>query len=168
MMMATAIPDSLRMASSSDRTSRVSASNANFKRNQTFTLPLKRVFSRSMIFSENRFPLFGIMLLILTAAAFTKGLRRHAGLLAEKSGEVRRIGKRQIVGNLVDRLIGEHQLALGFGQYALADQMARRHAGRALDVVVEPVGGPRQILGLEADQPFLAEMLVHQPAPFLP
>src|SRR5664279_1730776 len=115
MMIATATLDSLRMKSSSDRTSRVSASNANFKGNQNFTLPLKRVLSRSMIFSENRFPLFGIMLLILTAAPLAERLRRHAGLLAEKSGEVRRIGKRQIVGNLVDRLIGEYQLTLGFG-----------------------------------------------------
>ena len=97
---------------------------------------------------------------MLTAASLAEGLRRHAGLLAEKSREVRRVGKRQVVGNLVDRLAGKHQLALGFGQYALADQMAGRHAGRALDVVVEPVGGHRQLPGIEADQPFFAEMLV--------
>src|SRR5674476_468626 len=116
----------------------------------------------SMIFSENRFPLFGIMLARLTAAAFAERLRRHAGLLAEKSREVRRIGECEIIGDLVNRLIGEHELALGFGQHALADQVTRGHAGCALDVIVEPVRRHRQLLGIEADQALLAEMLVNE------
>ena len=62
---------------------------------------------------------------------------------------------------------GEHQLAFGFGQDTLADEMARRDAGRALDVVVKPVGGHCQLLGVEADQPLLAEMFVQQAAQFL-
>jgi hypothetical protein len=62
-------------------------------------------------------------------------MRRGAGLLPEKAREMRRVGERQVIGDLVDRLGGEHELALGFGQHALADQMARRHTGRALDVI---------------------------------
>ena len=34
---------------------------------------------------------------------------------------MRRIGKRQVVGDLLDRLVGEDQLALGLGQHALAE-----------------------------------------------
>src|SRR5665213_805730 len=62
----------------------------------------------------------------LTAASLAECLRRHAGLFAEKSREVRGIGKSQIVGNLVDRLRGKHELALGFRKHALADQMTSR------------------------------------------
>ena len=103
----------------------------------------------------------------LAAPALAKRLRRHAGLLAEEAREVGRVGEGQIVGDLVDRLSGEHELALGLGQHALADEMAGGHPGCALDVIVEPVGGHRQPLGVEADQPFFAEMIVDQPAQFL-
>src|SRR5262249_55851297 len=50
-------------------------------------------------------------------------VRRGPGLLAEKAGEVGWIREGKIVSDLVDRLAGEHQLALGFGEHALADQM---------------------------------------------
>src|SRR5665213_2923518 len=96
----------------------------------------------------------------LTAASLAECLRRHAGLFAEKSGEVRGIGKSQIIGNLVDRLSGKHELALGFREHALADQMSSRHAGRALDVIIEPVSGHRQFPGVETDQPLFSEILV--------
>ena len=39
----------------------------------------------------------------------------------------------------MDRLAGEHELALGLGQHALADQVAGGDAGRAPDVIVEAV-----------------------------
>ena len=50
-------------------------------------------------------------------------VRRRAGLLAEEAGEVGRIGEGEIVGDLVDRLAGEYELALGLGEHALADQV---------------------------------------------
>ena len=42
--------------------------------------------------------------------------------------------------------------------------MAGGDAGRALDVIVEPVRRDRELLGIEADQPFFAEVLLDQPA----
>src|SRR5260370_41567807 len=42
----------------------------------------------------------------------SKFMRRGPGLLAEKAGEEGRVGERQIVGELVDRLAGEYQHAL--------------------------------------------------------
>jgi hypothetical protein len=62
----------------------------------------------------------------LPASALPKRLRRHARLLAEEAREVRRVGKAQFECDLVDRLAGKHQRALGLGQYTLADQVARR------------------------------------------
>ena len=50
--------------------------------------------------------------------------------LRKKRREVGRVGEAEIVGNLVDRLAGEHQLALGLGQDALADQVAGGDAAR--------------------------------------
>src|SRR3954452_17622676 len=85
----------------------------------------------------------------LTSPALTEFMRCGAGLLSEEAREMRRVGKGQIISDLMDRLGGEYQLTLGFGQHALADQVARRHAGRALDVVVEPVGRHRELLGIE-------------------
>src|SRR5262245_50002588 len=58
----------------------------------------------------------------LAAAAVAKRLRSHAGLLAEESREVRRVGKSEIVGDFVDRLVGEHKLPLGFGENALSNE----------------------------------------------
>ena len=58
------------------------------------------------------------------AALRAKLVRRGAGLLAEEAGEMGRVGEGQFVGDVVDRLRGEDQLALGLGEDALADQMA--------------------------------------------
>src|ERR1700750_2649046 len=48
-------------------------------------------------------------------------VRRGAGLLAEEPGEVGGIGECEIVGDLVNRLTGEHELALGFREPAPPD-----------------------------------------------
>jgi hypothetical protein len=56
-------------------------------------------------------------------------LRRGAGLLAEKTGEMRGVGERQIERDLVDRQSGEDELALGLGEHPLADQMPGSDAG---------------------------------------
>ena len=95
----------------------------------------------------------------LPAPPTTKRLRRRAGLAAEEAGKVRGVGERQVVGDLLDRLVGENELALGFGQDALADQMPGGHAGRAFHMIVEPVRRHRQPVGVERQQAFLAEML---------
>src|SRR6266567_5853675 len=97
---------------------------------------------------------------VSSSAALAERLRRRAGLLPKETREVRRVGKAQVVRNFVDRLAGEHQGALGFGQHALANEMACSHAARALDVVVEPVRRDRELFGVKADQPFFSEMLL--------
>jgi hypothetical protein len=73
-------------------------------------------------------------------AAFAKLVRRGAGLLAEKTGEVRRIGKCQFLRNALDRQRGENERAFCFGQEPLADQMTGGDAGRAFDVTVASAG----------------------------
>ena len=75
-----------------------------------------------------------------------------------------RIGERQFLGDVVDRLRGEDQLALGLGEHALADQMARGDAGRAFDVVVEPVDGHAELFGIKIELALDAEILVDQGA----
>src|SRR3984957_15973351 len=99
------------------------------------------------------------------AALRAKFVRRGAGLLAEKPCEVGRIGKRQFLGNVVDRLRGEDELALGFGEDALADQMAGGDAGRAFDVVVEPVDGHTEFFRIELELALDPEILVDQSTP---
>ena len=91
-------------------------------------------------------------------------MRRRAGLLAEKAREVGRVGEGQFFGNVVDRLRGENQLALGFGEDALADQVAGGDAGRAFDVVVEPVDGHAELFGVEIELALGEEILVDQGA----
>ena len=56
-------------------------------------------------------------------------MRRGAGLLAEKARKVGRIGKRKVVGDLVNGLAGENQLTLGLGEHALPDQVPGSDAG---------------------------------------
>src|SRR3974390_22166 len=114
-------PETFRIGSSFNRNPHVFALNANFKANQNFTLPLNAKPSR------------------LTAATFAEGLRRRAGLLAEEARKMRGIGEREIIGDLVDLLAGENELAFGLGQHALADQMAGRDAGCTLDVIVQSI-----------------------------
>src|SRR5579862_4645961 len=94
------------------------------------------------------------------AALGAEFVRRGAGLLAEEAGEVRRVGEGQLLGDVVDRLRGEDQLALGFGQHALADQMAGGDAGRAFDVVVEPVDSHAELLRIKIELALGAEILV--------
>ena len=93
-----------------------------------------------------------------------KLVRRGAGLLAEKAREMRGIGKGQFLGNVLDRLRREDELAFGFGEQALADQMAGGDAGCAFDVIVEPVDGHAKLLGIEAELMLAAEILVDQRA----
>src|ERR1700688_2306905 len=86
-----------------------------------------------------------------STALIAEFVRRRAGLFAKKSREVRRIGKPKLVGNVVDRLRGEDELALGFGEHALADQMTGGDAGRAFDVVVEPVSRHAELFRIKAE-----------------
>src|SRR5262249_10285936 len=103
----------------------------------------------------------------LAPATFTKCLRRHASLLAEKSRKMRRVRKSKVVGDFVNRLVCEDKLALGFRQDALADQVSRRDARRALDMIVEPVRRHCQFLGIEADETLLSKMFIHKPPQFI-
>src|SRR5690349_15815637 len=80
---------------------------------------------------------------------------------------MRGVGKSEIIGDLVDRLVGEYKLSLGFGENALPDEVARGDAGRPLDMVIETVGRHRQLLGIKADEPLLAEMFVDEAAQFV-
>ena len=93
------------------------------------------------------------------ASLFAEFVRCRTGLFAEEPREMRRIGERELLGNVVDWLRGEHKLALGFAQHALADQMSSSDAGRALDVIVEAVDGHRVPVGIERKLPLLLEIL---------
>src|ERR1700750_2966435 len=66
-------------------------------------------------------------------------VRRGAGLLAEEPGEVGGIGECEIVGDLVNRLTVKHELALGFGEHALADEVTGVDTGGAPDMIVETI-----------------------------
>src|ERR1700675_3137265 len=81
---------------------------------------------------------------------------RRSGLLAEEPREMRRIGEGELLGNVMDRLRGEAQLALGFGQHALTDNMTCGNAVDAFDVVLEPVDGHADLFGIKSEQAFLA------------
>src|ERR1700728_1464382 len=87
-------------------------------------------------------------------------MRRRSVLLAEKAREMRRVGKTKLFGNVVDLLGGEGEPALSFDENALANEMARGHASRALDVVVEPVDRHAEFFGVKSQQALLAEELV--------
>src|SRR4249920_1939277 len=100
-------------------------------------------------------------------APLAKRLRCHSRLLAEKPGEVRWVRKGEVVGDLVDRLVREHELALGFSQDALTDQVPRRYAGCSFDMIVDPVRRHRQLAGVETDHAFLAEMFIDQSPQFV-
>src|SRR5262249_36987819 len=86
-------------------------------------------------------------------------VRRGPGLLAEKAGEVGWIREGKIVSDLVDRLAGEYELALGFGEHALADQMPGGDAGCAPDVIVETIDRHGELVGVEGELPLLVEVL---------
>ncbi len=89
-------------------------------------------------------------------------MRCGAGLLAEEAGKVGGIGEGKIVGDLVDRFAGEDELALRFGEHAVADQVTGGDAGCALDVIVETVDGHGKLVGVEGKLPLLLEMLLDQ------
>jgi hypothetical protein len=83
-------------------------------------------------------------------------------VFAEETGKVRGIGKRKLVRDVLDRLRGEYQLALGFGEQALTDEVTGGDAGRALDVIVEPIDRHAELFGLEAELMLAAEKFVDQ------
>src|SRR5258705_3637466 len=91
-------------------------------------------------------------------------MRRGAGLLAEEAGEVGRIGKGEVVGDFVDRLAGEHELTLGFGEHALADQVAGGDAGCSPDMVVEAGDRHRPPVGVESGLPVPLAKFFYEPA----
>src|SRR5215469_2552358 len=64
---------------------------------------------------------------------------------------MRRIGKGQVVGDLVNWLIGEDELTLGLRHHSLTDQMTGGDPDGAFDVIVEPIGRHRQLLGIETE-----------------
>jgi hypothetical protein len=77
---------------------------------------------------------------------------------------VRGVREGEVVGDLVDRLVGEDELALRLGQHALADEVAGGDAGGALDVIVEAVRRHGKLAGVERELALLAEMLLDQVA----
>src|SRR5215472_1323068 len=85
----------------------------------------------------------------LPPALLPKRLRGEAGLLAEEAGEVRRVREGEIISDLVDRLIGEDQLAFRLGQHALADEVACRDPGSTLDMIVQAIGRHGKFAGIE-------------------
>src|SRR5208337_3436436 len=95
-----------------------------------------------------------------SAAAIAKLVRRRAGMFAEEPGEVRRIGKRQLLRDVLDRLGGEYQLAFGLGKQTLTDQMPGGDAGRALDVIVKPIDRHAEFLRIETELVLAAEIFV--------
>src|SRR3954466_4873862 len=98
----------------------------------------------------------------LPAARLPELVRRGAGLLTEEPGEMGGIGECEIVGDLVNRLTGEYELALGFGEHALADEVTGGDTGGAPDMIVEPIDRHRKLVGIEGELPLLLEMLLHQ------
>jgi hypothetical protein len=93
-----------------------------------------------------------------------KFVRRSAGMFAEEAGEMRRVGKRQLFRNVLDRLRGENELTFGFGEDTLADKMTGSHAGCTLDVIVEPINGHAEFLRIKSELVLAAEELVDQRA----
>src|ERR1700730_9995316 len=104
----------------------------------------------------------GAQALALPSPRRSKFVRRGPSLLAEKAGEVGRIGERKIVGDLVDRLAGEYKLTLGFGEHALADQVAGGDAGCAPDVIVEAIDRHCELVGVEGELALLVEVLLDE------
>src|SRR6266566_890038 len=76
------------------------------------------------------------------AALVAERLRRGAGVLAKKAGEMRGVGESEVVGDLVDRLVGEHKLTLPWrrGGSALGRHMTRAVAAGAAGVTVAARG----------------------------
>ena len=60
----------------------------------------------------------------------------------------------------MDRLAGEHELALRLGQHAMADQVTGGDAGRPFDVVVETVDRHGELVGIECELPLGLEVLL--------
>src|SRR5215831_9510852 len=98
------------------------------------------------------------------AALLAKRLRGNAGLLPEKAGEVRGVREGEIVGDLVDRLIGEDQLAFRLGQHALADEVAGGDAGGTLDMIVQAIRRHGELAGVESKLALVTEVLLDQVA----
>src|SRR6516164_4765116 len=78
-----------------------------------------------------------------------KFVRCRAGLLAEEPREMRRIRECEFLCDVVDRLRRKNQLALGFAQNALTDQMTGGDAGGAFDMIVEPIDRHPELFGVE-------------------
>ena len=99
---------------------------------------------------------------ILRASSATELVRGGAGLLAEEAGEVRRIGERERIGDLMNGLCRKYELAFGFGQGPLADQMAGGDAGGAANMIVEAGDRHGQRLGIERKVSLLVEVLLQK------
>ena len=57
---------------------------------------------------------------------------------------------------------GENELPFRFGEDALADEMAGGHAGRAFDVIVEPINGHAELLRVKSELVLAAKEFVDQ------
>ena len=60
--------------------------------------------------------------------------------------------------DILDRLGGEYQLAFGFGEHPLTDQMTGGDASGAFDVIVEPIDRHAEFFGVEAELVLAAEI----------
>src|ERR1700691_601496 len=85
-------------------------------------------------------------------------------MLAEEAGEMRRVGKRQLFRNVLNRLRCENELTFCFGQDALTDEMTGSHAGCPFDVVVEPINRHAEVLRIKSELVLAAKELVDQRA----
>src|SRR5580693_4736804 len=98
--------------------------------------------------------------IVSAAALIAKFMRGGAGRFAEEAGEVGRVGEGELLRDFLDRLSGEDECALGLGEHALTDEMTGGDAGCTFDVVVEPIDGHAEFVGVERKQALGAEKLV--------
>jgi hypothetical protein len=91
-----------------------------------------------------------------------KFVRRDASMLAEEAGKMRRVGKRQLLRNVLDRLRGKNEQTFCFGEDALANEMTGSYAGCPFDVIVESINGHAEFLRIKSELVLAAKELVDQ------
>src|SRR5207249_12281385 len=56
----------------------------------------------------------------------------------------------------------KHELPLGFGEHALADQVSGSDSGCTLDVIIEAIDRHGELVGVEGKLPLFVEVLIDE------
>src|SRR5205814_10107000 len=62
----------------------------------------------------------------------------------------------------MDWLTGKHELPLGFGEHALANQVSGSNSGCTLDVIIEAIDRHGELVGVEGKLPLFVEVLIDE------